>query len=320
MPPSRAYLPFAEFAECTLKNPTIDIIPDNVYFKRPATLATYYSGPAGPYFDDFIGWLNEQGFQFHTIRRRLYGAAQIADWAAQAGWKLKDLNFAVLEAFGRHLAERGQFRHPGGDHTGCYLGAQLFLQFLIDQGVVCVADETGAPTVLFPLLHEFNRWMQAQRGVTEATLSNYRPTLLELLEHVGEQIDQLTAKNLRQFVLDCAARHGKGRAKTTVTAVRMFVRFLITTGHSEPGLDDAIPTIAQWRLSSLPHYLPAEEIEQLIESCDTRVSLGIRDRAVLLLLARLGLRAGDVAGLQVTDVNWRNCQNWLPSLRGGFPI
>jgi site-specific recombinase XerD len=146
--------------------------------------------------------------------------------------------------------------------------------------------------------------------------------LLELLDHFGEQIDQLTAKNLRQFVLDCAARHGKGRAKTTVTAVRMFVRFLIATGHSEPGLDDAIPTIAEWRLSSLPRYLPGEEIEQIIDSCDTTVSLGIRDRAVLLLLARLGLRAGDVAGLQVTDINWQEgtilvmgknrCQTQLP--------
>jgi integrase/recombinase XerD len=100
-----------------------------------------------------------------------------------------------------------------------------------------------------------------------------------------------------------AHRHGKGRAKTVVTAVRMFLRFLIATGSCEPGLDQAIPTIAQWRLSSLPRYLPPETIERIIAACDTSTPLGIRDKAIILLMARLGLRAGDAAGLRLSDID-----------------
>jgi integrase/recombinase XerD len=84
----------------------------------------------------------------------------------------------------------------------------------------------------------------------------------------------------------------------------MFVRFLIAKGCCAPDLDQAIPTIARWRLASLPKYLPAEEVGRIIASCDLSTLVGVRDRAVLLLLSRLGLRAGDVAGLKLTDLNW----------------
>jgi site-specific recombinase XerC len=85
------------------------------------------------------------------------------------------------------------------------------------------------------------------------------------------------------------------QAKSLVTPVRMFLRFLIATGRCTPGLDHAIPTIARWRLASLPKYLSAEAVEQVVASCDLTTPIGVRDHAILLLLARLGLRAGDVA-------------------------
>lgn len=114
----------------------------------------------------------------------------------------------------------------------------------------------------------------------------------------------MTQRALRAFILDRARCHGIGRAKTVVTAVRMFLRFLIAVGRCPPGLDHAIPTIARWRLASLPRYLSAEAIERMLASCELTTLLGLRDRAVLLL-ARLGLRAGDVAALQRSDIDWR---------------
>ena len=121
---------------------------------------------------------------------------------------------------------------------------------------------------------------------------------------MGDHPKRWTAKSLRTFILDRANRHGRARVKLDVTAVRMFVRYLIAVGRCAPDLDQAIPTIARWRLSSLPEYLLAEEVERVIASCDLRTPIGVRDRAVLLLLSRLGLRAGDVASLQLTDIDW----------------
>jgi site-specific recombinase XerD len=148
--------------------------------------------------------------------------------------------------------------------------------------------------------------MRMHRGTTEATLKNYRLTIIALLHTLGEQPERFEAKSLRTFVLARAGQQGIARAKTVVTAVRMFLRFLIAVDRCHPGLDQALPTIAHWRLSSLPRYLPAEAVERVLRSCDVTTAIGCRDRAVLLLLARLGLRAGDVAALQWSDIDWHD--------------
>ena len=84
----------------------------------------------------------------------------------------------------------------------------------------------------------------------------------------------------------------------------MFLRFLISRGDCIPGLDHAIPTVARWRLASLPKYISADDVERLINSCDSTEPLGARDRAILLLLARLGLRPSDVSMLRLSDLEW----------------
>jgi len=86
----------------------------------------------------------------------------------------------------------------------------------------------------------------------------------------------------------------------------MFLRFLIAEGHCAVGLDFAIPTVAHWRLASLPRGLPPKDVERLIASCNQASAVGRRDRAILLLLARLGLRAGDIVHLRLSDIDWKD--------------
>jgi site-specific recombinase XerD len=148
--------------------------------------------------------------------------------------------------------------------------------------------------------------MRIQRGTTEATLNTYRRPIIELLHTLGEQPESFEAKALRTFVLERAGRSGIGQAKAVVQAVRMFLRFLVAIGRCAPGLEHALPIMAHWRLASLPKYLPAETVEHVLASCDRATPIGARDRAVLLLLARLGLRAGDVATLKWTDIDWHD--------------
>jgi site-specific recombinase XerD len=85
----------------------------------------------------------------------------------------------------------------------------------------------------------------------------------------------------------------------------MFLRFLVSEGKCAAGLDAAVPSIAHWNLSALPQYLHEDEVERVIASCDLTTPNGKRDRAILLLLARLGLRAGDIIQLRVTDIDWK---------------
>ena len=119
-------------------------------------------------------------------------------------------------------------------------------------------------------------------------------------------IRQLTQlKSVRRFVLERARRHGVSYAKLTASAVRTFLQFLTATGRCRAGLAHAIPAFASWNNTSMPRFLTPEDLERVVASC-TGDSIGLRDKAILLLLARLGLRAGDVVRLTLKDIDWCN--------------
>jgi site-specific recombinase XerD len=151
--------------------------------------------------------------------------------------------------------------------------------------------------------------MREQRGTGDVTLSNYSTPLRDLLKRIGEDPRRLDAQSLRGFVLGQTQNLGAAGIKNCTAALRMFARFLIAQGLCTVGLDAAVPVVAHWRLSSLPRYLQAEEVECVIASCDTSSPVGKRDRAILLLLARLGLRAGDIVELCLGDIDWRH--SWI---------
>lgn len=274
------------------------------YLKRPQTQERYRSGPAGPHFDEFIAWLEGRGYRPRPIRRFLRGAHCFSLWTQTGKGAPWALDAHGLEAFRGTLQTQQRLRYPNGNYSDLFLGARHLVTFLEASGHL--PPPTRRPAVPLPqLVVDFRAWMQTHRGTTITTLNNYQRPLLDLLATLGEDPAQYTARALRTFILDRAKRHGVGHAKLVVTTTRTFLRFLIAVGHCPPGLAEAIPTIARWRLAALPRYLSAEAIEGLLASCDLTTRIGRRDRAVLLLFARLGLRAGDVATLQLTDLDWQ---------------
>jgi len=292
------------------------------YLKTPLTLERYRVGPAGPHLDQFTDWLEARGYQPDRVLHLLRGVHRFSCWAHSAGLPVPALNREALEAFRHHLHSAQRLHYPSGHYGHLFLGARHFVTFLAATGHVPSPALIPPAAAEPPLLGAFRHWMLTHRGTTAATLNNYRLPLLDFLATLGDQPARYNARALRDFILNRARRHGIGHAKTVVTAVRMFLRFLIATGRCAPGLEHAIPTIARWRLASLPKYLSAEAVERVIASCDLTTPIGIRDRAVLLLLARLGLRAGDVAALRLRELDWQagtvqvsgknRCHNRLP--------
>jgi integrase/recombinase XerD len=276
------------------------------YLKDPLALERYRSEPAGPHLDAFIGWLEQRGYQPRRIHHLLRGVHRFSRWAHGTGLTLQELDATALEAFRLHLQECQRLHYPSGRLSHLFVGARHFVTVLEAVELIAPAASVVPQPPEPALLGAFRCWMRTHRGTTEATLTGYRQTILALLHSLGEQPEYFEAKALRAFVLTRAGRGGIGRAKTVVTAVRMFLRFLIALGRCTPGLDHALPTLAQWRLASLPKYLPAEAVERVLAACDLATPSGVRDRAVLLLLARLGLRAGDVAALQWRDIDWQD--------------
>lgn len=156
------------------------------------------------------------------------------------------------------------------------------------------------------MVRGFCDWLSHHRGSSEITLSRYGAAVSALLTELGDDPSQYDAECLRSFLLHRAQRRGVGGTKAILSPVRMFLRYLAIEGKCKPGLDAAIPAIAGWRLASLPRCLSADEVEQLLAACDLALPIGLRDHAVILLLARLGLRAGDVAELRFADINWND--------------
>jgi site-specific recombinase XerD len=168
----------------------------------------------------------------------------------------------------------------------------------------------GQTAIVEPvLLTAFLDWMRQQRGTSDRTLNNYIPSIRDLLKNAGDDPLRLTAEKIRKFVLERSRQSGWGATKHCATGIRMFLRFLIADGQCPAGLDACIPARAHWRLSSLPQYLQPGDVERIIASCDRATPVGCRDYAILLLLARMGFRAGDIACLRLADINWE--QAWI---------
>jgi integrase/recombinase XerD len=150
--------------------------------------------------------------------------------------------------------------------------------------------------------------MGQQRGTCSRTLENYRLPIADLLKLHGENPVRFDARSLRQFVL-LRRQRGEGAARNCATALRAFLQFLSAEGRCSRDLVAAIPTIAHWRLAALPRYLQPEDVERVITACNVPSPAGRRNRSILLLLSRLGLRAGDVAQLRLADINWQDA--WI---------
>jgi site-specific recombinase XerD len=130
------------------------------------------------------------------------------------------------------------------------------------------------------------------------------PHVERFVAWLGEDLGRLTAAGIRSYILKEAGAFSASRAKAIVGAVRTLLRYLVIMGQCPPLLLDAVPTVAHWRLASLPRYVGREEVDRVVDSCDVRKLAGLRDRAILLLLARLALRAGDIAALRRNDIDW----------------
>ena len=274
------------------------------FFKSTARVRAIRMSPFGTLLEDFAAYLFESGYAEISARRHIRSAEHMAHWANRSGMLSNELDDSVLVCFEVHLKRCRCDRYTCAHHRDILTGARLFLRHT--QGWDAPAIKEPEPVSPQPaLLQLFCEWMRKQRGTSERTLYNYSLPIREFVRRHGEDPGSLDARCLRNFILDQSRGKGWAATKHCTTALRMFMRFLIAEGRCRAGLLGAIPVLAHWRLTSLPRYLPAEDVERIIGSCDVFSPVGKRDRAILLLLARLGLRAGDIVQMRLQDVDWK---------------
>ena len=274
------------------------------FFKSRGRMQALRNGPAGSLLENFAKTLSQTGYATLSARRLLRAAEHFIYWTHRHGIPVCKLNDQSLPGFHRHLSRCHCPHYGHADQMRGVYGADRFLNYLRDFRIITL--RSAEPPVHDPaLLSAFGQWMRQHRNACDVTLDRYSVHIRELLQRLGEEPRRFDARRLRAFVLERSHR-GWAATKVCTTALRMFLRFLIAQGQCAVGLDAAIPTVAHWRLASLPRYLQPEEVERLIDSCDRASAVGRRDRAILLLLARLGLRAGDIVHLRLSDIDWKD--------------
>lgn len=274
------------------------------FFESPRRIHEIRSSPSGELIKGYADYLFQSGYAKISARRYIRSAEHIVRWASRSGLPVSELDDMALKRFGDHLKRCRCGRYCRFSRVEILSGARLFLRHSqgLDTTVIRLSSPADSPPVL---LQSFCQWMREHRGTSEPTLYNYGLPIRELIRRLGEDPTKLDAQRLRKFVLNQSRHMGWGAAKRCTTALRMFLRFLIAEGRCRAGLLGAIPALAHWRLSSLPRYLPPEAVERVIDSCDVSSLVGKRDRAILLLLARLGLRAGDIVQMRLQDIDWK---------------
>jgi site-specific recombinase XerD len=271
------------------------------YFSASKVRAHLRSGPSGPYLDGFAAALERQGYSADTAVRYLRAAAHLGHVAARQRAMPNEFDLA---AFSKHLRSCRCPRAMGGrrNHHTIY-GARLFRRHLVELGVCQPVAAPLQRTEARPVAH-FKEWLRKHRGACDATIELYARDAALMVAALGDDPERWEPAAVRSFFLDRASHCGKGTVEKLTTSLRAFLRYLAVEGLCRAGLADVVPGYARWRLADLPRYLAAEQVNRLIAASSGEVVGRRRDRAILLLLARLGLRAGDVAQLLLDDIEW----------------
>jgi site-specific recombinase XerD len=259
-------------------------------------------GVLGTFVGQFTNQLTSLGHTRLTVAGYGDAARHFAEWLLNSDIAVVDVDDGVISRFARHRCKCSGNRQHRRLSAKYVRRVRRFVCFLIERGVAKAAAPKVA--VVNQRVAEFQDWLRHHRGISERTVDRHGRMVMRLLPGLGDDPGTYDAELIRRVILAETQKSSRPNVKTMTTALRGYLRFLAAHGACRPWLDWAVPTIPQWRLSALPRYLPLTDVERLIASCDLTISHGIRDKAILLLLARLGLRAGDIFGMRLDDVMW----------------
>ena len=261
------------------------------------------TGPLVSYVDGFYAELAAQGYQPRSAEDQVRLLAHLSRWLAAEGLAGADLSPEVIEQFRRARRSAGSTRRLSPRGIGP-LGS-----YLRRLGVVAAPVSRVAATPTEALLAAYHAYLVRERRLVAGSVRLYtdvaRLFLLPRSGSVGRDLAHLSAGDVTTFVLGECRRRSVASAKILTTGLRSLLRFLFVDGRVPVSLVEAVPTRAGWSVTSLPRALDAADIARLLASCDRGTATGRRDVAILTLLARLGLRAHEVAGLELSDIDWR---------------
>jgi len=285
------------------------IVNDDVVLSQPL------AGPLSTHIPAVAQWARDQGYALVSRYRHVLLAACFSRWLGQRAITIRRVSDEHLARYLRARARGVQI------HRGDSAALRHFLDFLRHDGVIRSKKiPSGPQSPADRKAHAFETYLRDERRLAEATITYYVTFVREFLaDRFGRghvTLACLSAGDVVRFVQRRASRLHVKRAKQLTTALRAFLHYGRYQGAITEDLVAAVPSVANWSMPSVPRAIPAESVRQLLASINRQTARGRRDYAILLLLARLGLRASEVAFLELDDLNWEGGQVTVRGKRG----
>ena len=274
----------------------------NLFFKNPETLLRTHEGPLGKYIDYYAAELRAEGYAEHSAKMQVRLLADFSHWLAKRRISATQITAAHLQPY---LRSRARYRRP---QRGDAVPLKRLLNLLLRQGVI--AEPSLPPATLAEKLRdEFRLYLQQERALSSTTSIAYMRFVGQFLtEHFGNgpvDLSSLSAPDVIRFVQGRATLIHRKRVQWMTSGLRSFLRFAHYRGDIHTDLAACVPAVSNWSQSNIPKALPPGQVKRVLACCDRRTARGRRDYAILLLLARLGLRAGEVTTLRLEDLDWQ---------------
>ena len=273
------------------------VIDSNVVLSRAP------EGPIAAYIGPFATSLRERGYAPQSIHRQVLIAACFSAWLKNQQLALRGISSDLATRYLRYRAR--QVRPSRGDAAAL----KHLLEFLRCQGAIPVEKVARYPaTPAEQCAHAYEHHLREARGLSKATIINYVPFVRSFIEDCfGDGAvawSQLCARDVVRFVERQARRLHAKRSKLLTTALRSFFQYARYSGKVKLDLAAAVPVVPNWTMTTIPRAISTDQVRQLLASIDRSTAVGRRDYAILLALARLGLRSGEVALLELDDIVW----------------
>jgi site-specific recombinase XerD len=275
-------------------------------YENARALVSRATGPLGSHLGPFVASLIEQQYRASVIYIKARHGLAFDRWLTKRRILLADLGEAQIERYQNRTRHRHQRIRTETRRIEWKAVTQLLL-FLRVQGICPTADV--ATTAAEDLAALFGHHLRDQQGLAAATIERYRGVAQEFLRHCfgrgAVDLRVLHAGEAIAFIRSKSVRLQPPALKCVVNALRSFLRYAQFRGEVPAVLAAAVPTVSAWSTTpALPKAISPEHAQRAIDSCDLNTGVGLRDRAVLLLLARLGLRAHEIIALELSDLDW----------------
>lgn len=272
------------------------------FFSDPKFLRRCRSGPLAPHLDCFASQLAHQGYTRYSGQGVIRIVVQLNEWLSANGLTLQELDEHQIGAFRAYRKKRLCTHH--GERGTC----QLLLRSLREAHLIAEAPDKTLNDPIELLVRSYARHLVQERALSQTTIGHRLPVVRDFLSQRFKskrlRVERLRPGDVSRFVLRTMRARGRDHAQLVTTTLRSFLDFLYQEGRVTTPLRAAVPKVASWRHLDLPGFLEPGQVERLLDSCDRSRVGGRRDYAILLLLARLGLRAYEVRHLTLDDIQW----------------